>query len=107
MPHNTVLPAKYTRDIVGSQPFQGPPAPVDVGYPLAPFCLVDFPVFLEELVPVLLIELVEGCRELMVDEHVLCADDTQAGFLHAAAVVVVVEEAPAEGLVHRADAFIG
>lgn len=43
----------------------------------------------------------------MVNEHILCAVDSQAELLYASAIVIIFEETTAKDFIQRADGFIG
>src|SRR5690606_15527132 len=78
-----------------------------VGEPGSPLRLVDALVRLEHLALAIAGKRIEASRQMMVDEHVLRARDTEPGLFDPPAVVVVLEEADAEGFIHVADTLPG
>src|SRR5690606_1411904 len=96
------LPVRATRARETASP---PSGAITVRNPRTPLGLVDRLVRFEQGALALAAQRIEARRQMVVDEHVLCAGDAEPGLLHAAAVVVVLEEADAEGLVHAADAL--
>src|SRR3990172_9208616 len=77
-----------------------------VRYPFPPFGFINSLVLLEQGLPILTLQLIERGGQMVVNKHILCTNDAQSLLLHAAAIIIVFKEPPAECLVKGANALI-